>query len=357
MTVMDYDGPLVVGVRSQDQAIVSFRPGDDAETLVVAVENASFGDLTPIAGQSALLATQETHSESGDVVRSIVRIDLDDHSVASLVTGRDFLAGGRSAPDGRQVAWCAWDHPSMPWDGSEVWSGFLSHAEGRWEIVDAVHVAGGVGNPACHPTFADDGALLFVFEADEWGIPWSREPAKGPKALLDDEADYGAPLWELGETELVGRRGRRWGLRRSGGLVSPVEIVSGSFVPWESSATLVNSIIPTDAGLAWIGSTSDRLAVVVRANDDGVEVARVELGGVPPLRPDEIARPETITVEGRDGERSTAFSSPRLGFLLIPKAAPLLWWCSVMVVLRLRPGQGSIPSSRPSRREDSRFSR
>ena len=42
-------------------------------------------------------------------------------AVVPLVEGRDFVAAPRPSPDGRWLAWVAWDHPSMPWDSSELW--------------------------------------------------------------------------------------------------------------------------------------------------------------------------------------------------------------------------------------------
>src|SRR5437764_1253953 len=42
-----------------------------------------------------------------------------------LASGHDFFAAPRVSPDGRRLAWLAWDHPRMPWEGSELWLGVL----------------------------------------------------------------------------------------------------------------------------------------------------------------------------------------------------------------------------------------
>ncbi len=44
---------------------------------------------------------------------STERVDLLDES-------SDFVAAPRISPDGSRLAWIGWDHPSMPWDRSEL---------------------------------------------------------------------------------------------------------------------------------------------------------------------------------------------------------------------------------------------
>ena len=37
-----------------------------------------------------------------------------------LVSGSDFYAFPALSPDGTRLAWICWDHPLMPWDGTEL---------------------------------------------------------------------------------------------------------------------------------------------------------------------------------------------------------------------------------------------
>ncbi len=58
---------------------------------------------------------------AGAVDRMFVAVATDGSlAVRDLIGGSDFLYGPRLSPDGRQLAWLAWDHPQMPWDGTEL---------------------------------------------------------------------------------------------------------------------------------------------------------------------------------------------------------------------------------------------
>ena len=82
-----------------------------------------------------IIAVRETHS-GGDLERDVVAIPLDGSAAAdagrirSIVAGSRFLASPRISPDGTMIAWIAWEHPQMPWDGTELRVGSLATTAG-----------------------------------------------------------------------------------------------------------------------------------------------------------------------------------------------------------------------------------
>jgi dipeptidyl aminopeptidase/acylaminoacyl peptidase len=142
---------------------------------------------------------RETHD--GDTVsRDIVAVPLDGSAVdeagaiRSIVSGSHFLAYPRFSPDGTKLAWVAWEHPQMPWDGTELRVADL-HAGivDRWRTL-----AGSTTESVLQPEWTDDAGLTAISDRSGW---WNlvRIALDGQVTPLHpDEAEYGGPLWTLG---------------------------------------------------------------------------------------------------------------------------------------------------------------
>ena len=63
-----------------------------------------------------------SHRSAGEPVNTIVAVDLGGGRDAGrvLASGHDFYASPRLSPDGNRLAWLAWDHPNMPWNGTHA---------------------------------------------------------------------------------------------------------------------------------------------------------------------------------------------------------------------------------------------
>src|SRR5262249_58617749 len=72
--------------------------------------------------QNLLICVREDHSTSGEPVNSLVSIDLNGgDTVRTLVSESDFYSSPRLNPEGTRLIWLCWNHPNMPWDGTELW--------------------------------------------------------------------------------------------------------------------------------------------------------------------------------------------------------------------------------------------
>ena len=69
------------------------------------------------------IGVREDHSADGQAVNTIVRLDIADlaDEGAVLASGHDFYSSPRLSPDGRWLAFLAWDHPNMPWMGTGLY--------------------------------------------------------------------------------------------------------------------------------------------------------------------------------------------------------------------------------------------
>jgi len=132
-----------------------------------------------------------------DVVNELVAVPLNGAATPRIVAdGRDFYAGPRISPDGRQLAFLAWDLPAMPWDGCEL---FVAPLAGDGTIGTPRHVAGRNDEESIwQPTWSPGGDLVFASDRSGW---WNLERIRdGVRQVLHAaEAEFGYPQWAFDE--------------------------------------------------------------------------------------------------------------------------------------------------------------
>lgn len=128
-------------------------------------------------------------------INTIVSLDLRSGGPGTvLVEGCDFHASPRLSPDGRRLAWLAWNHPHMPWIGTELWVGDFTGAT----VENRTRVAGGTNESVFQPEWAPDGSLYFVSDRSGW---WNihRSDARGAVVnICPKAAEFGRPQWTFG---------------------------------------------------------------------------------------------------------------------------------------------------------------
>ena len=140
-------------------------------------------------------SVREDHTGAGEAVNAIVTIDLDSESVGSVVvSGNDFYSSPRMSPDGSQLAWLCWNHPNMPWDGTELWLGQLN---GDGSLGERQLIAGGENESVYQPQWSPDGTLYFISDRSGW---WNlyRWIDNRIDALCPMAAEFGQPQWNFG---------------------------------------------------------------------------------------------------------------------------------------------------------------
>jgi hypothetical protein len=156
---------MVYFVNAADQRIYSHAIGDEPAPLTA--ESACLhADLEYDRARHRLLVVVEDHADAGgEPVNRLAAVDCASGDVRTLVAGADFYSTPRLSPDGSQLAWLAWDHPNMPWDGVELWLADLDD-DGKpvWPRI----VAGGDGESIFQPAFSPAGVLHFVSDRTGW---------------------------------------------------------------------------------------------------------------------------------------------------------------------------------------------
>ncbi|MEJ2305416.1 MAG: S9 family peptidase [Anaerolineales bacterium] len=154
-----------------------------------------------------LICVREDHTGSGEAVNTLVKVncDGDERGGEVIVAGNNFYSNPRLSPDGSRLAWLTWNHPNMPWDGTELWVGELDTDA---SIVRAARIAGGPDESIFQPEWSPDGTLYFVSDQTGW---WNlyRWREGGLEALCPMEAEFGQPQWVFGRSTYAFESTRR----------------------------------------------------------------------------------------------------------------------------------------------------
>ncbi len=163
-----------------------------------------YADLIVDVDRHRLICVQEEHDSADfEPLNTIVSISLKDGKDSYvLVGGCDFYAAPRLSPNGTKLAWLSWNHPNLPWDGTNlqiatVNNGYLSAP---------TLIAGGAHEAIFQPQWSSDDTLYFVSDRTGWGNlnRWSSGPVE---AVCPMAAEFGLPQWVFGMSTyaLVGK--------------------------------------------------------------------------------------------------------------------------------------------------------
>lgn len=154
-----------------------------------------YADLVYDERRARLICVAETHSPGAPPENVLAAVSVDGScSESVLVAGRDFYASPRLSLDGSRLAWLSWNHPNMPWDGTELWVGEL-RADGS--LRETRLVAGGPEESIFQPEWSPGGSLAFVSDRSGW---WNLCLWDGAKTdvLWDVARELGRPQWVFG---------------------------------------------------------------------------------------------------------------------------------------------------------------
>jgi dipeptidyl aminopeptidase/acylaminoacyl peptidase len=177
-----------------DQRLYRQRP-NQAPEAITPEGDMRYADLVYDRQRDRLLAVREDHTGEGEAVNTLVAIPLDRESAGQvLVSGNDFYAYPRLSPDGRQLAWTTWNHPNMPWDGTELW---LAEVAAGGSLAGAGRVTGGPDESIQDPQWSPDGLLYFVSDRSGWWNIYRRQEDGRIEQVLDMAAEFGQPQWRF----------------------------------------------------------------------------------------------------------------------------------------------------------------
>ena len=279
-------------------------------------------DLDPRRGR--VVCVREDHTGGGhEPVNTLVSVSLDgDDAGTVLVQGADFYAAPRLSPDGRWLAYLAWHHPNMPWDGCELW---LAEVGADGALGQPTLVAGGPSEAIFQPAWSPGGVLHFVADRSGWWNLYRLRDGQ-VEALCPMEAEFGVPQWAFGaatydflaEDRLVCTYGEQ-GVWR----LATVDTTSQTLTPVQTPYTEIVSV-RTSSGMAFFaaGAPTETPAVVAWEGATG-RLTTVYRPVTLDLDPGYLSIPEVVEFPTEGGLTAYGFFYPPANRDYVgPAAAP-----------------------------------
>lgn len=165
-----------------------------------------FADCVLDMPRNRIICVREDHTDPkpSDVKNCICALSLDGSgSMEVLVEGHDFYAAPKLSPDGTQLAYLSWCHPSMPWDSTQLTLAQLGTdgmVNSQETICGDVVAQGDDAVSVLQPCWSPSGVLHFIADLSGWWNLYTWDSGS-IQNLYPKDAEFAgaAPGWQLGQ--------------------------------------------------------------------------------------------------------------------------------------------------------------
>lgn len=198
-------GDIVYFANWEDQRLYRLDPG--CLPVPLTIESTDQTDLRYADGVVSgdgrwIVCVREAHIGEQEALNELVAIPTGGGDAVGLLRGPDFVSFPRLDPSSNRLCWTQWDHPAMPWDGTELWAAAFETSGGVPVLRNHRLVAGGSGESVFQPQWSPEGVLHFVSDRTGWWniyrFPQPGMPEGDPVAVSALAGEVGTPQWVFG---------------------------------------------------------------------------------------------------------------------------------------------------------------
>ena len=266
-----------------------------------------YADGRVFADGSLVVCVRESHGDA-EPTNELVVLSADGTGEPRVVaSGRDFYAAPRPSPDGTRLTWLAWDHPHMPFEGTDLCIGDLA-PDGT--CTNPRRVAGSETESIFQPEWGPAGELFFVSDRTGWSNLYVEREGE-VHALTQERAELGYPQWvfDLSRYAFVddSRIACMFTRQATDGL-ELLHLDSGALeridLPYTS---FYSPSIAVASGKAYFPASSPTAPDAVVELDLDTRATRVLRGGTSEVDEGYISKAEPISFDAGDGRTSHGF--------------------------------------------------
>lgn len=188
------DGDTIYFINDKDQRYYRQKLGKKPVAITPAPAKPlalRYADGVISPNHEYIICVRETHL-GNSVVNELVAIRTNGNGVIKIIaTGYDFYSSPCLNSKGDRLVWIAWNHPQMPWDGTELWvADFNLDAT----IKNSNLIAGGKEESIYQPSWSSKNELYFVSDRSGWWNLYKIEQGR-ITCIVSEEAEFGYPAW------------------------------------------------------------------------------------------------------------------------------------------------------------------
>ncbi|MGA2783116.1 MAG: S9 family peptidase [Candidatus Bathyarchaeia archaeon] len=310
-----------------DQQIYRKEPQSSEPYQITCLNGMRYADGTFYKTRNRIVCVREDHSHNeNSPTNTLVMLEIDEQQQDGriLVSGNDFYSSPRISPNGHRIAWLTWNHPNMPWDGTELWVGELD-SEGS--LSNPVCTAGGISESILQPTWSPNGVLHFISDRSGWWNLYRCHDGK-VEPLWPMEAEFSRPSWVFGMSSYAFESPDRifctYSLK---GTWHFAELSSGKLDTINTPYTEFDYVKAVPGRVLFIAGSPSEYNTIVEFNPETREFKSLRQGGISKINSGYISIPEPIEFPTTHGLTSHAFYyPPRNADFTIPtgKLPPLI---------------------------------
>jgi dipeptidyl aminopeptidase/acylaminoacyl peptidase len=293
-----------------DQRLYRQDPGEPPRPITPAVAW-RYADGILDRRRDRIICVREDHTDPDrEAINTLVSVALNgDEEVQVLVYGNDFYASPRLSPDGSRLAWLTWNHPNMPWNGTELWVGEI---EADGSVGRAELVAGGVDESIFQPEWSPDGVLTFVSDQTGW---WNlyrwRDGRIAP--LVEMEAEFGVPQWVFKMSLYVYESSERIicaYTQQGNWYLASLDVASRKLTPIETPYTDIAQLRASPGRAVFLGGSPTEPESVVQLDLATGQFEVLRRSSATVIEPGYLSIPQAIEFPTENGLTAHAFFYP-----------------------------------------------
>jgi len=298
-------------INNKDQQLYELLPNRQS-IKITSKQNFRYADPVIDKDRNLIYSVGEDHSDPDNVVNTLLKIEIDgDGHQKVIAAGHDFYSDPRLSPDGRQLLFLTWDHPDMPWDGTQLWLGNLDE-DGNLNELQVI--AGGAEESIFQPLWDPRGNIYFISDRSGWWNIYEYSHGK-IRCLLEMEAEFGLPQWVFGmSTYAVLSSGKLIASYRDlkGSHLILIDVKTGEVKSLDVDYSEIGQVQGSGNLIAFIGSSPELPPQLISMDLNSRREEILQRATEFDLPDTAISTPELITFEARPGEPSYAWYYPPL---------------------------------------------